>query len=166
MSATADEILWLRRFSDAVRESTLKRLRRVPAGYHDWRPVPDMLSFTDNANHILELDRYLFDRLSGMEVEPVREVVPSTVKITAVEYQTIIEDLVESGKKRAAVIERLSPEELRCPCRDVRYEGEITLWWLIARGCLDHEAHHRGQMVAMLRILGETLGGTDPDRRG
>jgi len=33
--------------------------------------------------------------------------------------------------------------------------GETTLWWIVVRGNLDHEIHHRGQIAAYLRDVAE-----------
>jgi uncharacterized damage-inducible protein DinB len=32
--------------------------------------------------------------------------------------------------------------------------GEVTVWWVIVRGNLDHEIHHRGFIGAYLKMLG------------
>jgi uncharacterized damage-inducible protein DinB len=30
---------------------------------------------------------------------------------------------------------------------------EVTIWWIIVRGNLDHETHHRGQLSVYLKPL-------------
>jgi uncharacterized damage-inducible protein DinB len=44
---------------------------------------------------------------------------------------------------------------------DDRFGGEVTLWWTIVRGNLEHEAHHRGQIAVYLRIVNDVK----PERR-
>ena len=36
---------------------------------------------------------------------------------------------------------------------DDRFGGDVSLWWVVVRGNLDHEAHHRGQLATLLRII-------------
>ena len=43
-------------FSNSVRNSTMKRLRRVPEGAENWAPFEGGMSFADLAYHIIECD--------------------------------------------------------------------------------------------------------------
>ena len=36
---------------------------------------------------------------------------------------------------------------------DPRFGESVSVWWIIVRGNLDHEIHHRGQIAAYLRAL-------------
>ena len=36
---------------------------------------------------------------------------------------------------------------------DDRYNDMVSIEWVILRGNLDHEIHHRGQIAAYLRVL-------------
>ena len=33
---------------------------------------------------------------------------------------------------------------------------EVSVWWIIVRGNLDHEIHHRGQLSSYLRAILDT----------
>jgi uncharacterized damage-inducible protein DinB len=37
---------------------------------------------------------------------------------------------------------------------DDRFGCQVSVWWVIVRGNLEHEAQHRGQVASYLRILG------------
>jgi uncharacterized damage-inducible protein DinB len=147
------EVERLAQFSDAVRGSTLKRLRAVRDDRINWRPVADALSFTDIARHLLRCDRYLIDRLNGLSVPPILVADVNIVPVRPIEYRALVDELRQSGEQRSHLIAGLSESSLDKTVRDERFDGEISFWWLIVRGCLDHEVHHRGQLAAYLRIL-------------
>ena len=144
----------LARFSRAVRQFTLKRLGQVPRGKENWRPTPDAMSFADQALHLIDCDNYLFDRLEGRERPPVKgPITPLDIESHA-QFETLIEGLERSGRQRAGILEQLEAERLDQTLMDSRYDGEISVWWLIVRGNLDHEIHHRGQLAAYIRMAG------------
>jgi uncharacterized damage-inducible protein DinB len=60
--------------------------------------------------------------------------------------------LRQSGEQRARLLLTLTDSFLDSPMSDDRF-GEVTVWWVIVRGNLDHEAHHRGQLALYLRII-------------
>jgi uncharacterized damage-inducible protein DinB len=139
-------------WSRAVRESSLKRLRLIPTGRENWRPVPEAMSFADVAHHLAESDLWLSKKLQVRTLEPIHGRV-GVVQITSRdEYLKLLRRLEQTGVKRSELIERLSNEELSEHINDQRFGGEVTVWWVIVRGNLDHETHHRGQIAAYLRM--------------
>ena len=72
--------------------------------------------------------------------------------ITSEQFQELLNALRRSGEQRAALLSTLTDAFLDSPMSDDRF-GEVTVWWVIVRGNLDHEAHHRGQLAAYLRIM-------------
>lgn len=55
-------------FSQAVRESSLKRFRAVPAECADWRCRPDAFSIAALASHLVAADRWLFEKLADSQL--------------------------------------------------------------------------------------------------
>jgi uncharacterized damage-inducible protein DinB len=132
-------------FSVAVRESTLKRLRVVPDSFENWRAYQNGMSFADIAQHIInDPDLKSMKATAGLINITDRKM-----------YNDLIDQLVERGNKRKQLIENLSSEELDELIYDDRFQGKVTKWWLIVRGNLDHEIHHRGQISICLRIVEE-----------
>ena len=149
MAQEADRLVEL---SQAVRESTLKRLVRVPHGTENWRPVEGALSFADLAQHLIDSDEWLFAKLENPDLLAI-DATPGCVTITErSQFEAMIERLRELGRRREEVIGAMSEVTLATPLPDDRFGGEATIWWIVARGSLDHEAHHRGQLAAYLRI--------------
>lgn len=143
----------LSRFAGAVRESTLKRLARVPAGKENWRPAHGSLGVADIAHHLLHADLWLFEKLANPLLPGMVAQAGEAGVVTTAQYQELLHRLVSSGEARAALLARLSRHELDRLVPDDRFDGEVSVWWLIVRGNLDHEAHHRGQLATYLRIL-------------
>lgn len=140
-------------FSAAVRESTLKRLRLVPGGSENWRVDPEGMSFADIAQHLCDADHWLFEKHRLKDLDPIIGRSGCVNIAIRREYDMLIGQLQDSGRKRALFLEILSEEQLAEKIYDSRFGGEVSLWWIIMRGNLDHEIHHRGQIAAMLRML-------------
>ncbi len=150
-------------FSRAVRESSLKRLRLVPEGRETWRPTPEAMSFADLAQHLIDADEWLFRKLEERALEPMVGSVGEAGEVSRADYLGLLARLEETGRQREALIAGLSPDQFAEPIFDRRFGGEVTVWWVIVRGNLDHEIHHRGQIATYLRIARSGAAGS---RRG
>ena len=142
-------------FSRAVRESSLKRLRLVPEGRENWRATPETMSFADQARHLIDADEWLFRKLEERALEPMVGQAGDAGEVTRVEYLDLIARLEQTGRQRSDLIAGLSSDQLATPIFDRRFGGEVTVWWVIVRGNLDHEIHHRGQIATYLRLVSE-----------
>ncbi len=144
-------------FSRVVRESSLKRFRIVPEGHENWRLTPESMSIADLAQHLIHADNWLFQKLR----EPAKKAIdgnPGEVKITdRSEYDALIDELVALGDRRAQFLGTITDQRLAERLPDERYgDGEdSSTWWIIVRGNLDHEIHHRGALAVYLRVLKE-----------
>ncbi len=70
-----------------------------------------------------------------------------------VEFRELIDRLQQSGERRHTFIRELDENKLLSTIFDKRFGKEVTIWWIIVRGNLDHEIHHRGQLSAYLKPL-------------
>jgi uncharacterized damage-inducible protein DinB len=145
----------LSEFSAAVRESTLKRLRSVPEGYENWRMSLESMSFADVAQHLIDADNWLFKMLELKNLRPmVGE--PGLVEVTNRDrYLSLLEGLMKTGARRAGMLENMTESQLSEMIFDGRFGREVSVWWIVVRGNLDHEIHHRGQIVAYLRAMNQ-----------
>jgi len=143
----------LSEFSKAVRESTLKRLRAVPEGYANWRIGSEGMSFADIALHLANADHWLFEKHRVKDLDPIHGSSGCINITTRAEYEMLLVQLKECGRNRALFLEILSEDQYVENIHDSRFGGEVSVWWIIVRGNLDHEIHHRGQIAAMLRML-------------
>ncbi len=154
MNTQTPESQRLAAFARAVRESTLKRLRRVPPGRENWRITPEAMSFADQAQHLIDTDEWLFEKLAVKTLDPIVGVAGTVTIADRADYQALLGALARIGERRCALLESLTAEQLDEMIYDARFGGAVSVWWIIVRGNLDHEIHHRGQMVAYLRALG------------
>ena len=145
----------LAELSRAVRESTLKRLRLVPAGLEDWRPGAAAMSFADVAHHLLEADAWLFRKLDDPSLASMVGSVGEAGTVNAGTLRALLSKLEQSGERRAALLDAMSSDDLERSIHDDRFGGDVTVWWAIVRGNLDHETHHRGQIASYLRTLND-----------
>ncbi len=140
-------------FARAVRESTLERLRQVPIGQENWRFAPGAMSFADLAQHLVDTDEWLFKKMEVKTLDPIVGYA-GVVEITdRAEYLALLDALIRTGAQRCALLESLTVDQLDEKIFDARFGGEVSLWWIIVRGNLDHEIHHRGQLATYLRAM-------------
>jgi uncharacterized damage-inducible protein DinB len=138
-------------FAEAVRESSLKRLRRVPPGKENWRVALDAMSFADTARHLINADEWLFRQLEKSIPAIKGEAGLENIK-SRDEYDALLGELEKTGGQRASLLRGLTDDRFSELIFDERF-GEVTVWWVIVRGNLDHEIHHRGQIAAYLRVV-------------
>ena len=144
-------------FSDSVRDSTLKRLNRVPHGRENDTVLEGMMSPADIAAHLIDSDQSLFGlvatKFSAGKVGVAGQLVVSDTD----EYSEQIETLVSLRQIRREFI--LSQDDASLteliPFEWLSGRGEMDLASMIYR-VLDHETHHRGALVVSLRHLSDT----------
>lgn len=143
----------LAEFSQAVRQSTLKRLRLVPEGFENWQISSKGMSFADMAQHLIDADNWLFEKFKNKNLKAMTGQ-PNLVEITGrSQYSNLLDELEKIGDRRSSMLDNITDEELSEMIHDDRFGGEVSAWWIIMRGCLDHEIHHRGQISAYLRAI-------------
>jgi len=149
----SSEAIRLSELSAAVRESTLKRLRLVPRERENWRPTEAALSFADVAQHLVDADEWLFRKLANPELTGIKARPGIATVADRALFQALLDRLSVLGEARCRVLAGLHENDLRALVPDDRFGGNVSVWWVIVRGNLDHEAHHRGQVATYLRIL-------------
>ena len=140
----------LARFSAEVRSSTLKRFKEVRAGDWGWRHRSDLLSFGDVLKHLVDADRWLFERLEGGP--PSEGVVIAPGDADGMDCSAGVEELSRLGVEKVRRIEALTDEEFSTGRFDLGRRGVVDLAQLILRCNLDHEIHHRGALQMALRL--------------
>jgi uncharacterized damage-inducible protein DinB len=143
----------LAEFSNAVRISTITRLQLIPVSKENWRYSPGVMSSADIAYHLIETDDWLFKKIELKNLKSIRGN-SGTVEInTRNDYLKLIEKLNTSGEKRSGFILSLDDKVFQEKIYDDRFSKEVSVWWIIVRGNLDHEIHHRGQLSIYLRAI-------------
>lgn len=140
-----DEFL---KYFESVRKRTLRVAACIPPEQIEWRPAPDAFSFGDVLRHLGGIERWMFAENAsgrparypghGRELADGKDEVLAFLARGHVEAMAIFRGLREDDLERAAV----TPGGASLP----------TWKWL--RSMVEHEAHHRGQIYTMLRLLG------------
>ncbi|MBN2309993.1 MAG: DinB family protein [Candidatus Hydrogenedentes bacterium] len=139
-------------FSVRVRESTLKRLKRVPGGKENAAVLDGVMSPADIAAHLIHVDTVLLalpaTRFKGLDLG----VAGQGITASRAEYEDLVAELATLGDRRADFIRGLSDADLEIPIRfeAIAGSGETALGAMLYR-YLDHEAHHRGALPVYLR---------------
>jgi uncharacterized damage-inducible protein DinB len=147
-------------FSDTVRNSTLKRLRRVPEGAENWAVREGAMSFADLADHILQCDYALLKifetKLIGAHVGKAGQ---RHIE-TRAEFDDLVGELKQLRKTRREFIGTMTESDFDVIIDAERIRGvERIPAGILMLEMLDHEVHHRGQMALALSLY-EADGGT------
>jgi len=94
----------LAELSNAVRTSTIKRLQLIPSGKEDWRISPGEMSSADIAYHLIQTDDWLFKKIELKDMGSIKGNTGTVEIKTRHNYLKLIEELNNSGKKRAGFI--------------------------------------------------------------
>ncbi len=149
----------LARWAEAVRRSTLRRLAEVSAGHENARPAPGAMSFADLAQHLVDADTWLARKLADPDLPAMQGRAGAKKVVSRSDWQRLLEEVERSGRRRRRLLEGLDRAALERRLPDERFGGEVAVWWIVVRGNLEHEAHHRGQIAAGLRALDRDAGG-------
>jgi uncharacterized damage-inducible protein DinB len=153
MASSSSEALRIAELATAIRESSVKRFRAVPHGFENWRPSPGAMSIADLAQHLVDADEWLFEKLRNCHIKGIKGTSGLKTVANRDEFETLIGRLSELSAQRSRMIAGLSDEALAREVDDDRFGDEVSIWWVIVRGNLDHESHHRGQLAAYLRLV-------------
>lgn len=155
MSAGAQPLLAT--FSNTIRNSTLKRLRKVPQGAENWAPFDGGMSFADLAFHIIECDVALLRAIESRQMDKNLGTSGAMPIGSRPEFETLLERLKELKEQRFRLIAGLTNDQLNVIVEADRIRGieHIPFGGLIME-TLDHEIHHRGQLSTYLRVYAET----------
>ncbi len=140
-------------FCRAVRNSTIKRLKAVPEGYENWRISKNALSFAEIAKHLIESDDWTIKKINEPTIKSILPEKGSLENCSREEFNAIILELEESLDRKIELINSLDKEKMESKMYDDRFNDEVSIEWIILRGNIDHEIHHRGQVAVYLRML-------------
>ena len=115
------------------------------------------MTIADIAHHLGEADRWLFQKLENPTLTKMVGKTGEATHVTPEAFQKLVTDLRKSGEQRAELLSTLSDTFLDSPMFDDRF-GDVSVWWVIVRGNLDHETHHRGQLAVYLRLIQDQPG--------
>ncbi len=149
-------------FWDAqVRPFLVGAVRALPVGRFGWKPQPRMLTAQQLVVHVAEAERaWIHQVVEGGSYE--EWVVPHedpergwVTVIDAPDHQRLLA-LLETWHRPTQRLFARPASELSLVIANRRPDGSVreqTLHWILER-VLEHEVHHRGQLVLYLRLMG------------
>jgi uncharacterized damage-inducible protein DinB len=136
-----------------VRESTQKRLALIPEGFEEWRLADDKMSIADIVQHLIDLDYWTIEKLRDPGLKAIDGIVNAVHIKSREDFNKLIEKLNTALKHKMEFFRNLSEADLEIKMYDDRFGKEASIWWIIMRGNIDHEIHHRGQLSAYLQMI-------------
>jgi len=118
------ESLRLAQLSIAVRESTIKRLLQLPDGFEGWRPTEVSLSFADIAQHLIDADNWLCQKLQTPDLSPLQGQAGLVDVPNRAVFDGLIDKLRKIGERRKILLENLTEDDLSRRMFDSRFGGE------------------------------------------
>lgn len=118
------------------------------------------MSFADILQHLVDCDQWLFTKIKSPELKSIRGTAGCSEGTTRNGYLRMMQELRDTGASRKELINSLSERDVSRKIFDDRFNSEVEIWWVIMRGNIDHEIHHRGQLAVYLRCVNESLGRT------
>ena len=131
-----------------VRRRTERLVPLIPADELEWRPAAEAMSFGDLLRHLAGTERWLWaETVAGRA-----SMFPGHAASLAPGYRGTCDYLARLHAESMAIFEALGPDDYVRPVRTPA-GAELPVWkWL--RAMIEHEAHHRGQLYLMLRMIG------------
>ena len=130
-----------------IRKRTARLVPLVPPGQLEWRPAPGAMSFGDLLRHLAGTERWMWaENVAG---RPAR--FPGHDASLAPGYEATCAYFERLHVEALAIFERLTPAQYEQPV--MTPAGAMLPAWKWLRAMIEHEAHHRGQLYLMLRMI-------------
>jgi len=135
-------------YFESVRGRTLRVAATIPPEEVEWRYKDGGWSFGDLLRHLGATERHMFaENACGRP-----SAYPGHGRELADGYAAVMEYLARMHRESVEMLRGLSREDLERPATT---PGGVQLpTWKWLRAMIEHEVHHRGQIYAMLGILG------------
>ena len=132
---------------ERARKTVIQAAKMIPKGKLEWRPAKGMLTFGDILRHMVDCEEFwIHDVLlrKGGSPDRKRKDFPTAVNI--------LKDLEGIHKKTVAALSKVPMSSLPRKVK-IEQDGQVPVSWLLWH-VVEHEVHHRGQLITYLRILG------------
>ena len=136
------------------RNSTLKRLNKVPMGFEHWRPTPNSMSFTDTAVHLLEVDNAYLDSFDSKIMGKCLGRATTDTDISREDFENL---LLKLEKSAAIISNEIKSKDYSFLSESIEIEriagNQRVSYFALFTTAIDSEAHHRGELVVYLKLL-------------
>lgn len=146
--AMSSRLVDLLRAFDTARGRTARLAARIPEAALDWAPTPEAFTCADIVRHLAAAERHLFVEVAvgGASRYPGHD------KSLAYGREGVLAYLDAMHEQSMALLQRLDDDALER--RVITPAGAPLPTWRWLQLMTEHEAHHRGQLDLMLRMIG------------
>lgn len=135
-------------YYENLRGRTVRVIKSIPPEKFDWTYQEGRFSFADLIRHLAATERFMF----AETVRGNKNIYPGHERDLADGYENVLRFFNEKHFESMKIFRALSDEDLQKKCTTPN-DTPITVWkWL--RAMAEHEIHHRGQIYALLGMLG------------
>jgi uncharacterized damage-inducible protein DinB len=136
------------RYFRNVRSRTARLIPLIPPDRLEWSAGPGALSFGDLLRHLAGTERWMWaENVAG---RPSRY--PGHGVELAPGYEATCLYFADLHAEAMRIFEALTPDQYAAPVTTPGGASLAASKWL--RAMIEHEAHHRGQLYLMLRMIG------------
>jgi len=111
------------------------------------------LSFAEIAKHLIKSDEWTIKKINEPAIKSILPEKGSIEHCSRKEFSSLILELEKCLERKIKFIDSFGKEKMENRIYDDRFNGDVSIEWIILRGNIDHEIHHRGQIAAYLRVL-------------
>jgi uncharacterized damage-inducible protein DinB len=135
-------------YYESVHRRTARLVPLLPPAQIEWRPHPTAFSFGDMLRHLGGINRWMWaETVAG---RPSRY--PGHGTELASGFEATRDYFARCQTEAMSIFGTLSEEDYRRPVTTPAGVALAASKWL--RAMVEHEAHHRGQLYMMLRMIG------------
>ena len=145
----------------SVRNRTRRLIPLIPGDRMEWSPGEGRWTFGDTIRHLAGIERWMY--AENVHGRPTRY--PGHTRDLADGAEAVLAYHDRCHQEAMELFRALTPEQWTG--KSVTPAGTSITTWKWARAMVEHEAHHRGQLYAMLGMIGVSapplFGLTEPE---
>jgi uncharacterized damage-inducible protein DinB len=146
-SDTSDMVPTLKNVWKQAKEYTMDFAEAMPDEKYGFKPTEEVFSFAEQLLHLAGANFWFFASIKG-EKPPQPE---EALKAEGKTKKDVIAMVEESFAFGDAVVDGLTEDTMN---KEITMGENKLIMWKLLLFCVDHIAHHRGQMVVYLRLNG------------
>jgi uncharacterized damage-inducible protein DinB len=144
-------IAFLLEYVEKIHERTMRVATVIPPAKLEWRYAEGKFSPGDLLRHIATTKRFVFVECATGGHNRY----PGCSRDLADGYNEVMSLAERLHVDSVAMLSRLTDDQLRAKCASA--DGTPITTWKLLRSMVEHEIHHRGELYAIVGMLGASV---------